>query len=61
MWLSTFTQTIVRRIHDFYKKLVTHSQVLDTMGKPKETNGYVRLTLEKLLIIDKLDKHLISF
>ena len=30
------------------KKLVTHVQALDTMGKLKEIKGYVRLTLEKL-------------
>lgn len=28
--------------------MVTHSQTLDTMGKPKGINGYVRLTLDKL-------------
>ena len=36
------------RIHDFYENLVISVQVLDTMNKLKEINGYVRLTLDKL-------------
>jgi len=36
------------KIHDFYEKLVACVQALETMGKLKEINGYVRLTLDKL-------------
>ena len=36
------------KIHDFYEKFITSMQSLDRMGKLKETNGYVRSTLEKL-------------
>ena len=36
------------RIHDFYEKLATNIQALNTMGKIKEINGYVRVTLDKL-------------
>ena len=36
------------RVHDFYEKLATNVQVLDTMRKIKEINGYVRVTLDKL-------------
>ena len=36
------------RIHDFYGKLTTHMQVLDTMGKLKEIRGFPRTTLYKL-------------
>ena len=46
--LPTITQTSVGKIHDFYEKLVTRSQALDTMGKLKEINGYVRLALDQL-------------
>ena len=40
-----------QKIHDFYEKLITHFQSLDIMGKLKETNWYIRMTLEKLLTI----------
>ena len=36
------------RIHDFYEKLVVSVQVIDTMNKLIEIDGYVRLTLDKL-------------
>ena len=38
----------VKTIHDFYEKLLTHVQALDTMGKLNEIKGYVRMTLDKL-------------
>ena len=41
-------QNNVIKIHDFYEKLVNYSQALDTMGKLKEINGYVRMTSDKL-------------
>ena len=46
--LPTITDTGVGKIHDFYEKLVTHSQALDTMGKLKKVNGCVILTHDKL-------------
>ena len=39
------------RVHAFYENLVTSVQALETMGKLIEVNGYVRMTLEKLLVI----------
>ena len=39
MSLPTITQSCVEKIHDFYEKLVTHSQALDTIDKLKEING----------------------
>ena len=36
------------KIHDFYGKLTTHMQVLETMGKLKEIRGFARTTLDKL-------------
>ena len=36
------------KIHDFYEKLVSSVQSLETLGKIKEVNGYVRATLDKL-------------
>ena len=35
-------------IHDFSENLVCSVQALDTMGKIKKINGYVRITLDKL-------------
>ena len=39
------------KIHDFYERLIAHINTLDTMGKLKEINGYVRFTLDKLFRI----------
>ena len=36
------------KIHEFSEKLLSNVQALETMGKLKEINGYVRLTLDKL-------------
>ena len=36
------------RINEFYEKLMTSVQSLDTIGKLKEINGYVRSTIDKL-------------
>ena len=38
----------VVKIHDFYEKLVSSVQSLETLGKLKKVNGYVRATLDKL-------------
>ena len=35
------------KIHEFSEKLLGSVQALETMGKVKEINGYVRLTLDK--------------
>ena len=35
-------------IHEFYSKLVTHVQALETMGKLNMINGYVRTVLDRL-------------
>ena len=37
-----------QKIHDFSEKLLCSVQALDTMGKIKEMNGYVRVTLDKM-------------
>ena len=39
------------RINEFYEKMVTNIQTLESMGKEKDIRGYVRLTLDKLLDI----------
>ena len=36
------------KVQDFSGKLLCSVQALDTMGKIKEMNGYVRVTLVKL-------------
>ena len=46
--LPKITSSHPNKINEFYEKLVTHVQALDTMGKLKEIKGYVRLTLDKL-------------
>ena len=46
--LPTITSSNPYKINEFYEKLVTHVQALDTMSKLKEIKGYVRLTLDKL-------------
>ena len=46
--LPTITSSNPHKINEFYEKLVTHVQALDTVGKLKEIKGYVRLTLGKL-------------
>ena len=36
------------KIYDFYEKLLTNVQSLETLGRLKEIAGYVRMTLDKL-------------
>jgi len=48
MGLPVITGTNPTRINEFYEKLVTNIQTLETMGKEKDIRGYVRLTLGKL-------------
>ena len=46
--LPNINHPVTAKIHDFYEKLGTNVQSLDTMGKLDEIKGYVRLTLDKL-------------
>ena len=46
--LQTISGTNPNRIHEFYETIITHIQSLETLGKLKEINGYVRTTLDKL-------------
>ena len=48
MGLSVITETNPTRINEFYEKLVTNIQTLESMGKKKGIRGYVRPTLDKL-------------
>ena len=48
MRLPVITGTDPARICEFYEKLVTNIQTLESMGKENEIRGYVRLTLDKL-------------
>ena len=48
MALPTINGNQPARIHEFYDKLLFNVQSLETMGKLKEINGYVRMTLDKL-------------
>ena len=51
MGLPVITGTNPTTINDFYKKLVTGTnvQTLVSMGKEKDIKGYLRFTLDKLL------------
>ena len=48
MSLPTIGGTPPARIHNFYEKLLFNVQSLETMGKLREVNGYVRMTIDKL-------------
>ena len=48
MGLSVITETNPTRINEFYQKLVTNIQTLESMAKKKDCRGYLRLTLVKL-------------
>ena len=47
--MPVITGTNPTKTNEFYKKLVTNIQTLESMGKDKDIRGYVRLTLDKLL------------
>ena len=44
--LSIIHGTHPAKIHEFFEKLTSHIQVLETMGKVKEISGFVRATLD---------------
>ena len=46
--LPTIRGSQSTKIPEFYEKLVTSVQSLETLGKLKEVNGYVRATIDKL-------------
>ena len=48
MDLPTVNGSNPAKIHEFYEKFVTHVQAVETMGKLKTINGYVRLLLDRL-------------
>ena len=48
MNLPRITGSSPRKVWEFYETLITNIQPLETMGKLKEINGYVRMTLDKL-------------
>ena len=48
MNLPTITGNSPAKIHEFYEKLLANIQALETMGKLREINGYVRMTIDRL-------------
>ena len=36
------------KVHEFYEKLLTHIQALETLGRVREIDGYVRMILDRL-------------
>ena len=48
MNLPTVYGTSAAKIHNFYEKLLCNVQCLQTLGKLRKVNGYVRMTVDKL-------------
>ena len=46
--LPTIQGTNAGKIHEFYNQLLSNVQSLETLGKLREVNGYVRMCLDKL-------------
>ena len=46
--LPTIQGTNASKIHEFYNQLLSNVQSLETLGKLREVNGYVRMCLDKL-------------
>ena len=46
--LPTVTGTNPQKVHEFFERLTSHVQALETLGKVKSINGYVRLLLDRL-------------
>ena len=51
MNLPTIQNCRLEKIHEFYEKLTSHIQALQTSRKLNEINGYERNTLNKLAVI----------
>ena len=48
MNLPTIQNYQLEKIHEFYEKLTSHIQALQTLGKLNEINGYMRNTLNRI-------------
>ena len=48
MSLPTISENQPKRVHEFYETLVYNVQSLETLGKLRDINGYVRTILDKL-------------
>ena len=48
MELPTITGTNPQKVHEFFERLTTHVQALETLGQVKSINGYIRLLLDRL-------------
>ena len=48
MSLPTISGNQSKRVHEFYETIVYNVQSLETLGKLRDINGYVRTTLDKL-------------
>ena len=48
MSLPTISGNQPKKVHEFYETLVYNVQLLETLGKLRDINGYVRTTLDKL-------------
>ena len=49
--LPSITYYNIPKIHEFYEKLLTNVQLLETMGKLNQINECVQITLDKLQLI----------
>ena len=48
MALPVITGSHPKKIHDFYEKLLSNVQSLETLEKLKEISGYVRMSIDML-------------
>ena len=48
MGLPTISGSQPKKVHEFFETLVYNVQSLETLGKLRDINGYVRTTLDKL-------------
>ena len=48
MSLPSFHNTNITRIHNFYDRLTTNLNALNTLETTKNINGYLRFTMDKL-------------
>ena len=47
MSLPLIYEANLHKVQEFYKTILRNVNILDTLGKMKESNGYVQFTLHK--------------
>ena len=49
MSLPLIYEANLHKVQEFYKTILRNVNILDTLGKMKESNGYVQFTLHNLV------------